>query len=106
MGEAKRRRDRSIDAKSEFPFAQHQAIAHATAEATLTLLDGMHTSLHGGGSGEGSPLVQGAISGLLQFMVQSAATDADIQHAINKTIGELLPQIRDAIAHGEARGSA
>jgi hypothetical protein len=104
MGEAKRRR--GITDKSDFAFAAHQAIGHATAEATLGLLDRIHANLHQGAHGEASPIVQGAICGLLQFMVQSDLTDDEIVFAIDREVKRLLPQIRDAITNGEAQGSA
>lgn len=91
---------------SAFPHAAHQQIGHTTAEACLAILTAIHQRVHGGARGEAAPIVQGCVSALLQFMVQGDVSDDDIRFVIDREIDRILPQIRYAIAHGEAKGSA
>lgn len=103
MGEAKRKAEKR---RSDFPHEEHQAIAHAVHSGVFFLLDGTHRRLHSDKAGEGGPIFQGGLSALLEFICQTQYTDAQIKAAFAQQIDLLLPQIRQAIALDNTKGSA
>lgn len=86
---------------------EHQDLANHTGQQVAHFLDRMHDRVFGNAPEVNAmPIVQGGMTGLLIYAVQTKQSDAEIKAGLAKMIDEILPQIRFADAHGDQAGVA
>lgn len=90
--------------------AEANAYSAMVHSAVFAACNNAHRAAHAmtpGQPADGTPMVAGALAGVLDFAIRSGLDDAAIKADVNRLMGEILPQLRFAqVVTGDAKGRA
>lgn len=81
-------------------------VATVNSNALSTALQRQHDTLYGPGAPAGSPLVHGAIAGILVYAMANGATLGPLREALIAMIDEIGPQVEFNLMAGKPVGKA